>query len=114
MKSRITFTATIIFFLIVTMHLKAPEKNKLNKSELREKVIDNERGIDSLTKIITVQSSDIASKMSQINSLKNDIQTKDSEIYTLKQTNKSNQKSLKIYISSSQKFGLVNLFPFFK
>ena len=97
MKTRITFTAIIIFFLIVTMHLQAQEKNKLNKSELREKVIENERGIDSLTQIITVQSSDIASKMSQINSLKNDIQTKDSEIYTLKQSNKSNTSQINKY-----------------
>jgi hypothetical protein len=100
MNSKINFTSTLLLFLIISLHSNAQEKSKLNKSELREKVIENERGIDSLTKIITVQSSDIASKMSQVNSLKNDIQTKDSEIYTLKQTNKSNTSQLNKYKNS--------------
>lgn len=100
MKSRITFTATLLFLLILRMNSHAQEKNKLNKSELREKVIENERGIDSLTQIITVQSSDIASKMIQINSLKNEIQAKDSEITTLKQNKKSNESQINKYKNS--------------
>lgn len=100
MNSKITFTSTLLYFLFISFQLNAQEKSKLNKSELREKVIENERGIDSLNQIITVQSSDIAGKMSQINSLKNDIQTKDTEIFTLKQTNKSNTSQLNKYKNS--------------
>jgi hypothetical protein len=100
MKTKITFIAALIFLLFISNHLHSQEKNKLNKSELREKVVEHERDIDSLSQIITVQSSDISNKMSQINSLKNEIQTKDSEINTLKQTNKSNTFQLNKYKNS--------------
>ena len=97
MKIKIIFTATVLFFQIISMHLHAQEKNKLNKSELREKVVEHERGIDSLNKIIIGQSSDISDKINQINTLKKEIQTKDSEINALKQSNKSNTSQLNKY-----------------
>lgn len=100
MNPKITFTLSLLFFLIISLQSNAQEKNKLNKSELREKVVEHERGIDSLNKIITGQSSDISDKLNQITTLKKEIQTKDSEINALKQSNKSNTSQLNKYKNS--------------
>jgi hypothetical protein len=92
----------ISFFLsiIAASIVNAQENEKLNKSELREKVAQQTKNIDSLKAIIISQMTELSDKSSQINALKKEIQTKDAELKTLTQKNKTGDALVAKYRSS--------------
>jgi uncharacterized coiled-coil protein SlyX len=93
-------TPLLISFLTVitaSSRIIAQENEKLNKTELREKVANQANDIDSLKSVIMSQFSEISDKNYQINILKKEVQTKDAELKTLTQKNKAGDVQLNNY-----------------